>query len=281
MVCHYDEPVIADGPDTASKIAAALDHAARAGGIDVFRFRYVRGDTPFAAVLAGRRGAQITTSQSASIDWRQFRDWDGYWDDLRPSLKTELRRKARQLEKLGTLRFEMLQTREDTVAALDWLFHHQRQWFIDNNKSPARFETRRPFLDSYVEYGRISGSLCLSRLTLNGEMIAAELGFIHNGRHSPLILTHDPTWRKYAPGKLLSEKTLRWSMEAGLSSYDFHDGKYEYKRRWAPIEAPLLGFAVPYSRRAAVIMACRRTPIGELAQKVIGGSVPGYAGARA
>ena len=36
VVCHYDEPLIADGPDAGSRLGAALEHAAKAGGIDIF-----------------------------------------------------------------------------------------------------------------------------------------------------------------------------------------------------------------------------------------------------
>jgi CelD/BcsL family acetyltransferase involved in cellulose biosynthesis len=75
-----------------------------------------------------------------------------------------------------------------------------------------------------------SGPVQLSALTLDDRILAVHWGYISGDRFYHLMPAHEGgEWRAYAPGRLLNEWLLEWSIERGLKYLDFGIGDEPYK----------------------------------------------------
>jgi len=105
-------------------------------------------------------------------------------------------------------------------------------------------------LHRIVEAAADAGSLHLSWLECGGSVIATHLGFEHRGLLHWYIPTYAMDWGKYAPGRLLLLKLIEWSIDHGLSGFDFMRGEEPYKSRLANSHHQLTDFVFASSHIA-------------------------------
>ena len=71
----------------------------------------------------------------------------------------------------------------------------------------------------------------LSYLTLNGDFLAVDFGFVRGGRYFGYLTAFDAAFGRLAPGKCLLLKRIdRWVAEFGVHTLDFLAGDESYKR---------------------------------------------------
>jgi CelD/BcsL family acetyltransferase involved in cellulose biosynthesis len=102
----------------------------------------------------------------------------------------------------------------------------------------------------------------LATLTLDGNLLAAELGILCEGMFVDQMGVYDLAWDKYAPGKLLQAELLRWTLENDGAIFDFMPYGESYKYLWAPREADSTTYLVPCSPRGRVLVAWRASRLG-------------------
>ena len=183
-------------------------------------------------------------------------------------MRQELRRQPRRLEKIGPLEMVIAQDPDEIDKTLGWLVDQKIGWLTRTGLARAVFDAETPVLRSMTRCAARDGSLFLARLDVGGETIAAEMGIVANGRNTALVLTHDPAWRKYSPGKLLTERVLRWTFERGLDEYDFNNDAYTYKDKWATTRVPMTDFLCPRSTLGTAIASWQRSSVRDRARSV-------------
>ena len=70
-------------------------------------------------------------------------------------------------------------------------------------------------------------------LRLNGQAIAAQVGFVSGGTYLYDQIAFDPSMARYEPGTLLIAHLLERAWDRRLQTFDFMTGDEPYKYRWA------------------------------------------------
>jgi CelD/BcsL family acetyltransferase involved in cellulose biosynthesis len=106
------------------------------------------------------------------------------------------------------------------------------------------------FYDRLVSKGIADGSVILTALTTDTEVVAALLG-VRAGNYYAMtrLAVAGGTWRNCSPGRLVIERTMNLLHGDGLRSVDFTIGDYAYKRRLGATPVPLVDLYLPLSWR--------------------------------
>ena len=100
-----------------------------------------------------------------------------------------------------------------------------------------------------------SGNLFLTRLCVDGTIIAVMLGFLFRGRLDAVVTTYDSAWQSYSPGRILMEECLKWSFEKQVRIFDFRMNVTPNKRSWAKTDVLLCGYLIPCSFLGKIYVA--------------------------
>jgi CelD/BcsL family acetyltransferase involved in cellulose biosynthesis len=141
------------------------------------------------------------------------------------------RRRRRKLDKLGTVRIAIAETEGERERFLDAMMRMKRRKYIETKGHDA-FDA--PGTEAYYREATrklgASGPVQLSALTLDDRILAVHWGYISGDRFYHLMPAHEGgEWRAYAPGRLLNEWLLEWSIDRGLKFLDFGIGDEPYK----------------------------------------------------
>jgi CelD/BcsL family acetyltransferase involved in cellulose biosynthesis len=199
----------------------------------------------FAQETRSSRALQIRFGFSSSTIWIQ--------EALSPSVRSYYRRAERRLLKIGPLRFEVCHRRPVPARILEILLRHKTEWLRANHMQSwmsGKASDSATLLHRIAEAAADAGSLHLSWLECGGSVIATHLGFEHRGLLHWYIPTYAMDWGKYAPGRLLLLKLIEWSIDHGLSGFDFMRGEETYKSRLANSHHQLTDFVFASSHVA-------------------------------
>jgi CelD/BcsL family acetyltransferase involved in cellulose biosynthesis len=151
-----------------------------------------------------------------------------------PLFRANLRRRRRQLERLGTLVVERVTDASVLPQRLDeGLALEQRGWKGKQGTAIAQEPQTRAF---YVEWAKAlagQGHLSLFFLRLNGKAIAFHYGLVHDGVYYVPKLAYDDSLKGCSPGLVLLEEALKDAIARGLRSYDFLGAEADWKNRWS------------------------------------------------
>jgi CelD/BcsL family acetyltransferase involved in cellulose biosynthesis len=110
---------------------------------------------------------------------------------------------------------------------LEAMIRLKRSKFVETN-GYDRFDADRCYREYYVQATERlfnTKSIHLSALKLDEQILAANWGFVFAGRFYGLMAGYDRTWKRYAPGRLLSEYLIRWAGRRGSGTARFRRGR--------------------------------------------------------
>jgi CelD/BcsL family acetyltransferase involved in cellulose biosynthesis len=220
-VCHE-----ADRPRAAVGLAAALAEAR----CDVLVAEELHGDEEWPALLgvaADARGA----SPTLPIEWST---WDDFLASRRKSLRTQLRRRERALEKLGH-RYRLADPSR-LEHDLDVLFRlHRARW----GDADSPFGRNEPFQREFATVAHDRGWLRLWFLEVEGEAVAALYCLRYAGIEWYYQAGRDPDWDRFSVGTVLLWHAVRTAIEDGVHEYRFGRGDEPYKYDFATTDPGL------------------------------------------
>jgi len=164
-------------------------------------------------------------------------------------MRRNIRRRYRRLGELGKVRYDVPDGTGSRIALFDELCAQktgslERRGIRSFLNNPGYREFYRALLDARPADGA-AGHICGMRL--NGELIAASLGLIHDRVYHGLILstTDDKKIRPCAPGHLLVDQLVTGLSAAGVAGFSLGAGLSEFKRRWCNREVELMDTLMP------------------------------------
>ncbi len=163
------------------------------------------------------------------VDFEGFARYEDYQAFIAKRTKDRFKKNARLRERLaedfGELSFSVDDTRADVLdKSLTWKSQQLRDTGLpDVLANPANWEFYREL--------RRRGVLRASTLRARERLLAAWLGYVHEGYWSGWIFTydHDPALKKYSLGWQLMESLLKQCHAEGLRGFDFSVGSSDYK----------------------------------------------------
>ncbi len=177
------------------------------------------------------------------IDTRQ--PWSDY---QRRICDEDVRRKMRKAERLGSVRYGVVESSHHIAAFVDeFCDTHQQRWALTD--TPSRFQNPkdRVFLRQVAEDLFPGGHMHLAYLTIDDRRVAYFYGFREERRLSMYLLTFHPDFAKISIGKVFLYHLIREE----YSRYQIIDllrGDEPYKRHWATDVATNETFLVYRSR---------------------------------
>lgn len=234
-ICDYQDVIAGDGGAVADLLAAVLGWIHRQGSGGHCRFEKLSSEGMLYRRLHetdGQPGNSRCFEKSyAPCPYTDLRGGlAGYLAGLPRKLRQDFRHSLNRLEREAPdARITIFRDYEIRVDDL-W---NAASFHIGH----FRKEGASPFADHRLMdlLGRVAKDpevgLQLSFLTLYGDLLAVDFGFVRRGRYFGYLTAFDPAYGRLAPGKcLLLGRIDRWVADDGVDTLDFLAGDEEYKR---------------------------------------------------
>jgi CelD/BcsL family acetyltransferase involved in cellulose biosynthesis len=238
MDCNYAALVPAENRDeaTAALLAYLEEELAKSGLF--LRLDHVPEDSGLRDPL--RRLAPLFSSslaiQERAMTLAPYMVLPTTWDDCFHSLgrrrRKSLRREQRRLEERFNVEFQ--QWAEDTLdERLDRVFDlHQKRWRSVGVRGMFSDPRMKAFYKDIARQFVEKDWLCLSGLTLDGEIASADCGFVYNRKYYGFMMARDVSFSSYSVGHVHTMHVVREAIGRGLREYDFLRGDEPYKFFW-------------------------------------------------
>lgn len=181
----------------------------------------------------------------------------------RPSiLRNTIKRKTKKLDKSVDWNIKIFQQQDDITEALE-KYH-------DVYKSSWKIAEPYPnFINGLVELSHRRGWLRLGLLTIDGEVIAAQLWLVFGNTAYIYKLAYIKSFRNYSPGTILTNALVRHVIETDkVSKIDFLTGADSFKLDWMTVYRELLGVQIVNKGRPVGLLSYVRNTIGLLRKKI-------------
>lgn len=184
-------------------------------------------------ILNGIRNQNLTRDSASPIDVAPIMDIRGIssGDDLlgrvKASLRGDIRRQIRRLEKAGNLSFKVLKPSDVELALKilpELLEQHAARW-PNSYRMPG-------FHEHLIRESLPEAILHLSELHLDDEVISRHLGFVYQERFYWYLPVYNPAYQGFSPGKLHLFFCMCDAIRLQCSTFDFLRGDEAYKDPW-------------------------------------------------
>ena len=179
-------------------------------------------------------GYAVFTRRGSPCPYLELPDrWETLIGGVSRNLRSQVARKGKALERLGTVRFRTVTGGEELPAALEHLFRLEGSgWKAREGTSILSNPASAALYRSFAARASQRGWLRLHLLELDGHPIAADLGCAFAGTEFLLKTGFDERHGDASPGLILLARTLQATIAEGHKAYDFLGGAQHYKLRW-------------------------------------------------
>lgn len=228
------------------RLEEAWQTIANEDGYDVLVLDQMPPDAMVRLLVEQETGAPVGTVPSAFIRADAWPDWATYYATLRKRLRRDQAMRFRRLAREGTAGFKIVQS-DDEIRDLVGLLPQQKRRTLSEKGDPVvgQAGVYEKHVMAVAEAAREPGMLHLSKLTVDGQVMAAHLGILFKGWLIWLVPAYDLDWKRCAPGRLLPENFIEWCFENGVEVFDFLAGPDPYKYDWATDKVVLETYARP------------------------------------
>lgn len=254
---QYDEILLDPDCDAVEAFEAAKEALVEAARPDLVLLERVRDDGTLRKAL-GR------AEPSACSEGAPYADLSRGFPHLMASLKSRVvrqqRKRMRRFEQEGSIEFAVAANAEQAEAWLSEAIALKREWLRSTGRISRAF-VRRETTECLTEFARTRSEpdaaprMLVSRLTLDGETAAIEMGFCERGIYHLYLGAFAPAFAKFGPGNVLTEKLLRWCADNGFHRYDMMAPRSRNKGEWQSDEVLVFDFAIPTTLRGRLFVA--------------------------
>lgn len=184
--------------------------------------------------------------------------WEEPEQRLNSGRRSDLRRAARKAEQLGPVRTEILVPKlAELEGLLDLTFAIEAKSWKGESGTALKFDSRRAaFYRGYAHAACEQGILRLCFLHIGDAPAAMQLAIECGGRFWLLKVGYDAAFAACSPGLHLMRETIRYSVQAGLTSYEFLGKAETWTQVWTKSERACEALHVyPYSLRGMSALA--------------------------
>jgi CelD/BcsL family acetyltransferase involved in cellulose biosynthesis len=236
--CRFD--MIAEEPRSAGR--AFLAHLLVRPGWDVLRLIDVpEGGNAWQIHRAAKEAAlPVGAWESQRSPYLTFpSSYDELLAGKSAQFRANLRRRRRQLERMGPLRFERVTDKTHLQECLEEGFALERSgWKGDQGTAIAQDEPTRAFYTRLAESASSRGHLSLGFLRVGGTPVAFHYGLTYGGVYHVPKLAYDESLKGCSPGLVLLEEAIKDGITRGLRAYDFLGTEAEWKNNWSTEARP-------------------------------------------
>jgi CelD/BcsL family acetyltransferase involved in cellulose biosynthesis len=193
--------------------------------------------SPSAAALGSLSAHAVETGAVASVSvaLRNVENWDDFYNSLSKSYRKDFAKSRRRLEALGAFEFAVCEAGNERIPELiDWTLAQKRKWADRTGKKGEWLysDHYRAFLGHQLAAPGKSARNVLLVLTLDGELLATQIGAVSKGIFEAVIAGFNSDYDKFSPGARLNEAMIKWAWEQGADC-NLGAGSEPYKTFWS------------------------------------------------
>lgn len=174
-------------------------------------------------------------------------DFDAFYASMRSkSTRKRDRQRLRRLDESGDLAFMKPTAQADQHAMLEAILKQKSAWLDDRGiVDPFGSDEVKAFLHGLIDDHTTRKSLHLSAVTLDGDVIAGNVGFVRGNRFYAVIgsVTEEEASR-HSPGTIHLHELLRWCFANNVSAFDLTVGDEGYKKDWCDAHLDLIDIRI-------------------------------------
>ena len=215
----------------------------------------MRDDSAIAPLLAERNAIRSNEDAAPFVDLRPFPDFKAYHATVNAKTRKNVRNARNRLARSGALEHRVLTDPTEVAALVERAHAGRERWLATQGLTSRAFRdpTFGAFAKAVAEKrngseGRLE--VMAMSLTVGGEPIADQWGFVFNNRYYAYVATWAPAFEEASPGKLHLEEVIRACKERGVDVADFLMPAARYKFTWADRAIPVADYAIPLSLSA-------------------------------
>lgn len=187
-------------------------------------------------------------------------NWEDHFNDrFSSSARSKLRRDERRIADNGEVSYKQVSERQDKLRFTDQVITQKSDFFAERGiRDFFQDEGMRDFLRSLAQLPEENSDLSARLYTchLDGELLAAKMGVVHNNTYYGMISsTTDGAIRRYGPGSVLFRYSVQFMGEEGIERLDCGAGEDDTKKRWCTKEHSRLHLIAPVSARGYAYVA--------------------------
>ena len=259
-------------PEDGVLLARALRRSLHQLDADLLLAEQLPRGQDWGALLGGRRLAE----ESSPVVRFGPGGWEAYLGARSANFREQVRRRGRKLAREHRVGYRLSDGSRHLDRDLDTLFRlHAARWAAD----PTNFLADAAFHRAFLPVAAEQGWLRLWFLEVDGQEVAALLGFRFAGTESYYQAGRDPAWNPYRVGFVLLAHAIRQAAEDGVTEYRLLRGAEDYKLRFAVADPGLETVAVtrgPVAGAALPALAAARAvpgPLGAAVRRVGAGTL--------
>lgn len=159
--------------------------------------------------------------------------------NLSPHFRSNLRRRRKKLEAMGSLTLQRCVGGSALEAILEEGFQIERSsWKGSARTAIACSPVLRAFYSEWARSNALSGELCLYFLRLGERAIAFHFGIASGQTYYLPKVGFDETLGECSPGQVLMDFVVRDLIQRGLTRFDFLGPSMVWKRDWTQLSRP-------------------------------------------
>jgi CelD/BcsL family acetyltransferase involved in cellulose biosynthesis len=245
-VAQFDDVIVA--PDVSDGLSHALWQAIETSGADLLELRRVRADSALCRLLPAT-SLVVERTEAPVADLARRVAGDGPGDAYSARDRSSFRRRMRRLAELGEVSCSAVPAGGEAARLAANAIDMKRAWLRANGllsptvKDP-RF--RAFFIDAAA---RLSSSLRISAIEVDGRPVAIDLSFDCKGRTFGHVIATDAGYEREGIGQLLIYHVLAMAKARGNTAFELMAPFDDYKRRHADGLVPVESLIVPFSAR--------------------------------
>jgi CelD/BcsL family acetyltransferase involved in cellulose biosynthesis len=181
------------------------------------------------------RARETGTVASVSVPLTNEENWEDFYNSLSKSYRKDFAKSRRRLEALGAFEFAVCEAGDDRIPSLvDWTLAQKRTWADRTGKKGEWLysDHYRAFLEHQLAAPGKGARNVLLVLTLDGELLATQIGAVSKGRFDAVIAGFNAEYDKFSPGARMNEAMIRWAWEQGADC-NLGAGTEPYKTFWS------------------------------------------------
>lgn len=222
--------------DAPGVLDAILDVAAAATadfcGIRLYAIRGTSRTGPRLQAAAARLGWHCyarSRSLTARLDLIAGRD-----HAVAAANGPKVSKRERYFSRHGTLTVREFTTPDEITPHLDALFQqHTDRWATRGIESPLAALPHRRFLEQLIDRPDAAVRPRLTCLEWQGRAIAWEFAWVYRQVYFAVVSCFAPDLAPRSPGQVLQRQVVLAALRDGLAAYDFGEGAYPYKLKYA------------------------------------------------
>ena len=179
---------------------------------------------------------------------RLLGDWSSYYAEKRGRrTRHNDRRKRKKLENEGQLNFVVAESPDQIDRIITAMIRQKEDYAEAIGKTNLLEKSGyASFLKEKAKVGLGDGSIIVCSLELDGEILAAQWGAVHQKRLYSIVASYaDGPHNRLSPGDHLLRDLMSWCFDHGIEIFDFTYGDEPYKLAWCEHHVTLYRSLLP------------------------------------